>query len=334
MSAHMNDGPLQSARGLALAVIDAGGADAEHLGQIIATETAQHLGENFDAAQGRYVLSLLGVVQLARGRGGPALSQDPGASLEPTLAAAQDIVKGLQTSPLSRQEVEDIARRQGAPAGNVLALVRALGLARGRRGRDGGVELPEIPASLPQPAPPKEDAEKELEADWYPVVQDALAPYADFTAITADQVAGGGDWGTPDVLGVYVVASRSQLAPVRRVLAVEVKLAFTRAGLAQARSYQRFAHYAYLATPQTAATLDPHVRAECALFGVGIMCRKQTNSPGLHVLSEPTYVPADDEDVETLLARLKDEEDVPLAQRAFQLAHRTFHLTLANHDHA
>jgi hypothetical protein len=151
------------------------------------------------------------------------------------------------------------------------------------------------------------------EKAWYPFAEAVLAELNYETAIVGDQRSGGGEWGTPDVLGYYLVESTSGLIPIRRIAAVEVKFALTRAALAQANAYRRFAHYVFLAVAQCIADLPLDLRAECHAAGIGLMCRKQTNSPGLHLFSEPVFNPCDEEEVEELLRRSRDGANEVLA---------------------
>lgn len=318
----------------------AAAASGSDIDDALSTGEEQIVPGEVSLQQRRAALRAMGAIQVWRGRGGAEVTPIAEQSAKDTISAARQVWQELHSrTVLTRDELKRLA---AGSADSAAWLLKTLQLAVGRTGQQGGIQL--LETAQREAAPPEstreragrveraEQEEQETEKSWYPFAEAVLAELGFQTAITGEQSWGGGEWGTPDVVGYYVQPARSQLVPIRRVAAVEVKIILTRSSLAQAASYARFAHYVYLAVPQTVAEIDPDLRTECSTLGIGLFCRKQANSSSLHLLSDASWRPCDEEAVEALLERLRDQEGNSLQSVVMREVRREFLRALAEVD--
>ena len=137
-----------------------------------------------------------------------------------------------------------------------------------------GLYVPVTPNGAEAVAPPTA-LTKYREQDFY----DSFAQYLkndleEATDAVALGAAGGGKWGTPDVVGVYRLPRSAVISVQTEIIAAEIKTNPEESIVAfgQAVAYRLFATKSYIAMPKT-ISLDDKSRLEalCMVHGIGLV---------------------------------------------------------------
>lgn len=278
-----------------------------------------------DPTNRRQLLRSLGLVETRRGRGAPTWAPDPGGAAERTLDAVDRICRALDGQErVSNHALEGLVPDEEVRSRAVM-LLKALEMAVGIQ-RAGGLRRyaatqdeaealasAEAPPPPEQPAPPARTGEGHERA-YYDYLADKLGLEGWDVTITGVRQRRSGQWSTPDLVGFKVLEAPALLAPIVRIVTVEVKHALDLIAIAEAEAHQRFAHYSYLAVPQASSEISPALITGLTRRGLGLICPRQRSSLSFFTHTEPPLHRPDEATVEELLADLKyQDSELPMS---------------------
>lgn len=300
-----------------------------------------------DPTNRRQLLRSLGLVETRRGRGAPTWATDPGGAAERTLDAVDRICRALDGQErVSNQALEGLVPDEEVRSRAVM-LLKALEMAVGIQ-RAGGLrryaatqdeaqaqasaEAQVSAEALPRPEQPAPAtrAEDTHERAYYDYVADKLDLEGWDVTITGVRQRRPGQWGTPDLVGFKVIEAPTLLAPIVRIVTVEVKHALDLTAISEAEAHQRFAHYSYLAVPQASSEISPALITELTRRGLGLICPRQRSSLSFFTHTEPPLHRPDEARVEELLADLRyQDSELPMSVAIARQVRRALAAVLA-----
>ncbi|HOU90275.1 MAG TPA: hypothetical protein PLU22_04475 [Polyangiaceae bacterium] len=294
-----------------------------------------------DPTNRRQLLRSLGLVETRRGRGAPTWATDPAGAAERTLGAVDRICRALDGQErVSNEALEGLVPDEEVRSRAVM-LLKALEMAVGIQ-RAGGLrryaatqDEAEALASAEAPPPPEQPArptraDEGHERAYYEYVADKLDLEGWDVTITGVRQRRPGQWGTPDLVGFKVLEAPALLAPIVRIVTVEVKHVLDLTAIAEAEAHQRFAHYSYLAVPQASSEISPALITELTRRGLGLICPRQRSSLSFFTHTEPPLHRPDEARVEELLADLTYQDgELPMSVAIARQVRRALAAVLA-----
>lgn len=124
--------------------------------------------------------------------------------------------------------------------------------------------------------------------------------------------AGGGKWGTPDVIGLYSPRKTDPIQFTEEVVAVEIKIDTQSliTAFGQACAYRLFAHRVYIAVPQDANPRDlKRLDALAVLMGIGLVKfnSDKPSEPDFNVMVRSSKHEPDYYYTNEILSKFRDE---------------------------
>lgn len=290
-----------------------------------------------DAVLRKDLARAIRIIEVSRGRGGPATFQPQNEATAHTIIDRSHAVWNrlceADGNRLGNDEIAQIVGNDDLER-NVKWVLKSLQLAGGIR-KAGGLQPYENIAAEAEEASREldkvvdqierdEQEEERHESVYYEPVADVLSKMGFATSVLGVRRRGVGQWSTPDVVGIQVREARYLVTPIVRIATVEVKHYLDRVGIAEAAAHRRFAHYSYLAVRTPLADLDPVLVTACLDNRIGLICPRNRQGLAFHVHSDPPIHHPDEEEVEWLLGSFRDEQERLLGEIVFEQVRAAF----------